>query len=326
MRHCSGPLNVFRCFLHGFFCDPAHHCSPQFHLGNLPRPCYLLTMTATFPDPRSDTEAPSLPAYAAIGERCFGSVCRMGLWTLYCREVRRFARESLQTILAPVVTSLLFWFIFSYAFGDSRLSMGETSLIEFIIPGLAMMSLMQNAFSNSSFSLLISKYMGNVVDFLMSPLSPGELTLAFVAGATTRGIVVAFCVLAAMMLFHPYPVEHVWAVLYFGIGASLMLGQMGLLAGIWAERFDHLQGITNFIVTPLSFLSGTFYPLTVLPPAAQFFSQGNPFFYLIDGFRYGFIGHAESNIQVGVAMVTLLNIILWVFCHLAFRSGWRLKN
>lgn len=283
-------------------------------------------MSAKLPRLQAESVAPTLPAYADMGERRFGYINILGLWTLYCREVRRFAKVPAQTIFAPVVTSLLFLFIFAYAFGERRPSIANVSFIDFLIPGLAMMSLIQNAFANSSSSLLISKIMGNMVDFLMPPLSPGELTIAFVAGATTRGVVVAFCVLAGVMVFHSISIVQMWAVLYFGIGASLMLGQMGLLAGIWSEKFDHLQAVTNFAITPLSFLSGTFYSVAALPPTGQIFSHGNPFFYLIDGFRYGFIGYAESNILVGALMVALLNIILWILCYLALRSGWRLKS
>lgn len=283
-------------------------------------------MSVTSSNPQDETVAPALPTFARMGERRFGSFNLLGLWTLYCKEVRRFAKESAETIVAPVLASLLFLFVFVYAFGENRPSIGNVPLINFLIPGLAMMSLIQNAFGNISFSLLHSKIMGDVVDFIMAPLSPGELTLAFVAGAATCGIVVAFCVLFTMVVFHPLPIVNLWAVLFFGIGASLLLGQLGLLTGLWSERYDHLQSVVNLIITPLSFLSGTFYPITVLPQAVQIFNHGNPFFYLIDGFRYGFIGYAESNILAGVVMVALLNLILWVLCYLALRSGWRLKS
>lgn len=280
-------------------------------------------MSVNFPDPVHET---ATPVYADMGKRRFGYINFLGLWTLYCKEMRVFARFAVETILAPVITCLLFLFVFTYAFGDNRPSVANASFVDFLVPGMVMMTLMQHAFGNSSFSLLDSKIMGVAVDFLAAPLSPAETNLAFVAAATTCGMAVGICVLAAMAVFYPVPVAHVWAVLYFGIGASMMLGQMGLLAGIWAERFDHLQTVINFAITPLSFLSGTFYPINVLPSAGQVLCRGNPFFYLIDGFRYGFIGRAESNILIGMVMVAMLNIILWVLCHLAFRSGWRLKS
>ena len=284
-------------------------------------------MPATPTAPATGTAAAAAPpAFAEMGERRFGPVNWLGVWTLYCKEVRRFTKVPAQTIFAPVVTALLFLFIFSFAFGAGRPSVADVPFVDFLIPGLTMMALIQNAFANSSSSLLISKVMGNVVDVLMPPLSPGELAVAFIAGATTRGIAVGVCVLFSVMLLHPFSVAHVWAVLYFSIGGSLMLAQMGLLTGIWSEKFDHLQAITNFIIMPLSFLSGTFYPISALPPLGETFSHNNPFFYLIDGFRYGSIGYAESNIALGVAVVAVVNVVLWVLCYLALRAGWRLKT
>ena len=283
-------------------------------------------MPDTPPAPAAGAAAAAPPAFAKMGERRFGPVNWLGVWTLYCKEVRRFTKVPAQTIFAPVVTALLFLFIFSFAFGADRPSVADVPFVDFLVPGLTMMALIQNAFANSSSSLLISKVMGNVVDVLMPPLSPGELTLAFIAGATTRGISVGVCVLFSVLLFHPLPVAHVWAMLYFSIGGSLMLAQMGLLTGIWSEKFDHLQAITNFVVMPLSFLSGTFYPIHALPPLGQAFSHNNPFFYLIDGFRYGSIGYAESSIALGVTVVAVVNAALWVLCYLALRSGWRLKT
>ena len=282
--------------------------------------------TPTAPATGTAAAAAAPPAFAEMGERRFGPVNWLGVWTLYCKEVRRFTKVPAQTIFAPVVTALLFLFIFSFAFGAGRPSVADVPFVDFLIPGLTMMALIQNAFANSSSSLLISKVMGNVVDVLMPPLSPGELAVAFIAGATTRGISVGVCVLFSVLLFHPFAMAHVWAVLYFSIGGSLMLAQMGLLTGIWSEKFDHLQAITNFIIMPLSFLSGTFYPIQALPPLGQAFSHNNPFFYLIDGFRYGSIGYAESNIALGVAVVAVVNVVLWVLCYLALRAGWRLKT
>ena len=266
------------------------------------------------------------PAFPEMGARRFGPVNWLGVWTLYCKEVRRFTKVPAQTIFAPVVTALLFLFIFSFAFGSTRPSVGNAPFVDFLVPGLVMMSLIQNAFANSSSSLLISKVMGNVVDILMPPLSPGEMATAFITGATTRGMAVGICVLLAVVMVRPLPFSHAWALLYFSIGGALLLGQMGLLAGIWSEKFDHLQAVTNFVIMPLSFLSGTFYPISALPEVGQWVSLFNPFFYLIDGFRYGYIGIAESNLAVGVGLVAALNLLMWCACYYALRSGWRLKT
>ena len=261
-----------------------------------------------------------------MGRRRFGAVNWGGVAYLYYKEVLRSVKVPAQTFAAPVITALLFLFIFSYAFGASRPTIENIPLTEFLIPGLAMMSLMQNAFACSSSSLMISKMMGITSDFLMPPLSPGELTVGFVGGATTRGIIVATCVIIGVWLFYPVEIKHPWAVAYFALAGSLMLGQMGLLAGIWAGKFDHLQSVTNFVVMPLSFLSGTFYPIQVLPPAGQTVSLSNPFFYLIDGFRYGFLGYHESNLLVGVILTAAINVALWSLCYRTLRSGWKLKT
>ncbi|MCY4033845.1 MAG: ABC transporter permease [Hyphomicrobiales bacterium] len=278
------------------------------------------------PFPRAIHTGMQQSHFHEMGQRRFGSVNWGGVATLYYKEILRSVKVPAQTFAAPVITALLFLFIFSYAFGASRPSIGDIPLTEFLIPGLAMMALMQNAFACSSSSLLISKMMGITSDFLMPPLSPGELAVGFVGGATTRGVAVATCVIVGVWLFHTVEIKHPWAVLYFALGGSLMLGQMGLLAGIWSGKFDHLQSVTNFVIMPLSFLSGTFYPIHVLPPAGQTVSLSNPFFYLIDGFRYGFLGYHESNLLGGVILIAGINVALWLLCYRALRSGWRLKT
>lgn len=285
-----------------------------------------LSIPLETPLPRAIHSSMQQSHFHEMGQRRFGSVNWGGVATLYYKEVLRSIKVPAQTFGAPVITALLFLFIFSYAFGANRPSIDNIDFTDFLIPGLAMMALMQNAFACSSSSILISKMMGITSDFLMPPLSPGELTIGFVGGATTRGIAVATCVIIGVWLFHSVSIEHAWAVVYFAIGGSLMLGQMGLLAGIWSAKFDHLQSITNFVIMPLSFLSGTFYPIHVLPHAGQVVSYSNPFFYLIDGFRYGFLGYSESNILVGVTLVAVINIILWLLCYRALSSGWRLKT
>mgnify|MGYP001237096060 FL=1 len=263
--------------------------------------------------------------WPAQGARRFGLVNWVGLWTLYLREVRRFWKVVFQTVGAPVVTTLLFLAIFSLALGGLRPDIGGTPFTSYLAPGLVIMAMLQNAFANTSSSLLIGKVQGNVVDILMPPLSAGELTTAIALGGLTRGLVVGVFTFLGMTFFVDFTLSNIWAVLYFALSGSLLMSFMGMLVGIWAEKFDHMQAITNFIITPLTFLSGTFYSVEQLPEPAQVFSSFNPFFYMIDGFRYGFIGQPEGNLVVGVLLLAALNIILWVSCYIMFDRGYRIK-
>jgi ABC-2 type transport system permease protein len=261
--------------------------------------------------------------------RTIGVVNWLGFWTLYAREVRRFFKVATQTIAAPVVTTLLFLAVFVLALGGAggaSRSLGGVSFAEFLTPGLIMMSIMQNAFANTSSSLVISKVQGNIVDVLMPPLSGGELTLAYALGGVTRGLVVGAVVTIAIWCFVPLHIVDLAALLFNAIAASLLLSLLGILAGIWAEKFDHMAAVTNFIVTPLSFLSGTFYSVDRLPEGWRFVAHLNPFFYVIDGFRYGFIGHAEGSLAAGAAMTAALTFALGGVCYAMFRTGYRIKT
>ena len=259
--------------------------------------------------------------------RDMGPVNWLGLWTLYIREVRRFTKVWLQTIAAPVMTSLLFLAIFALAFGPQRsISVELVSFMEFLAPGLIMMTIVQNAFANTSSSVTISKIQGNIVDTLMSPLSPWELVVGFTLGGVTRGLVVGVCVSVAMLPFVTLHIHSIPYIIFHTLGASVMLSVLGIMAGLWSEKFDHIASITNFVITPLSFLSGTFYSVDRLPEAFFFIAHANPFFYMIDGFRYGFIGHPSSLPLTGVAVILVFNIGLLLLCHRLIRSGYRLKN
>jgi len=251
-----------------------------------------------------------------------------GFRTLYLREVRRFWKVGMQTVAAPVVTTLLYMMVFVVAVGATRQPVEGTAFGTFVAPGLIMMAILNNAFANSSSSLLQAKMMGLTPDFLTPPLSALEQVLAFTLGAATRGVVVG-AVTAITILFLPFTdltIAHPWAVLYFGIGASLLLGLVGVVTGLWSEKFDHLAGITNFIIMPMTFLSGTFYLVDKLPEPFRSASHYNPFFYLIDGFRYGFIGHADGNLGVGMALTAALVVVLFAACWRIFVTGWRLKT
>ena len=251
-----------------------------------------------------------------------------GLRTLYVKEVRRFFKVQLQTVWAPAMTTLLFLVIFTVALGRSGREVMGVPFADFLAPGLIVMGMIQNAFANSSFSLLVGKIQGNIVDYLMPPLSTGELIAALIGAAVTRAVLVGFAVFLAMQLWpgvHVMP-EHLWAVAWFGLMGSTMLAFLGLLTSIWAEKFDHAAAVTNFVVTPLSLLSGTFYSVHQLTPAWQALSHANPFFYIISGFRAGFLDKSDSPLLVGGAVLLLINAGLWALCYGLLRSGWKIKG
>jgi ABC-2 type transport system permease protein len=257
--------------------------------------------------------------------RRIGAVNWLGFWTLYAREVRRFFKVATQTIAAPVVTTLLFLVIFMLALGGAGRSVGDIPFAEFLAPGLVVMAMMQNAFANTSSSLIISKVQGNIVDVLMPPLSGGELTLAYALGGVTRGLVVGAVVTLAIWCFVPIRIHDLVAVTFYAAAASLLLSMLGVLGGIWAEKFDHMAAMTNFVITPLSMLSGTFYSVDRLPESWRFIAHLNPFFYVIDGFRYGFIGHADFPLAIGVAVLMVANAALLMLCFHLMARGYKLK-
>ncbi|MFN3389774.1 MAG: ABC transporter permease [Allosphingosinicella sp.] len=250
-----------------------------------------------------------------------------GLRTLYVKEVRRFFKVQLQTIWAPAITTLLFLVIFTVALGRSGRIVLGFPFADFLAPGLIVMGMIQNAFANASFSLLVGKIQGNIVDYLMPPLSTSELISALIGAAVTRAVLVGFAVFLAMQLWpgvNAWPV-HLWAVAWFGIMGSMMLGFFGLITSIWAEKFDHAAAVTNFVVAPLALLSGTFYSIDSLSPVFQAVSHANPFFYVISGFRYGFLGAADSPVLVGALLLLVINLGLGILCYAMLRSGWKLK-
>lgn len=250
----------------------------------------------------------------------------LGVWTLYKREVRRFTKVYSQTMVAPVVTTLLFLAVFSLAIGGRAGTMvAGVPFLEFLAPGLIMMAIAQNAFANTSSSLVIAKVQGNIVDTLMPPFTADELTLAIAMGGATRGVMIGAIVAVAMSFFVPFQVLHPGYILFHGLAASLMLSLLGVIGGIWSEKFDHIAAVTNFLVTPLSFLSGTFYSIRQLPEVVQTAALFNPFFHMIDGFRYGFIGASDGDPMVGLIVMAGVNAGLWTVCRQMFKSGYRLK-
>jgi ABC-2 type transport system permease protein len=260
-----------------------------------------------------------------MGERRFGRVNWTGLQTLAVRETRRFLAVWTQTLAAPLVTAGLFLAIFTLAIGPARGPVMGVPFTVFLAPGILMMTVIQNAFANTSSSIVIAKVQGNIVDTLMPPLSAGELVAGFLAGAAARGLLVAAAIaLALWPALGMVPANPLWLLLITLVGAC-MLGALGIVAGILSNKFDQIAAITNFIVTPLAFLSGTFYTLDALPRWMQAVSHANPVFYLIDGARYGYLGRSDSDPLLGLAIVVLTTAALSGLAWWWFRIGYRLK-
>lgn len=257
--------------------------------------------------------------------RRFGAVNWMGLFTLAQRETLRFLAVWTQTLLAPLVTAGLFLLIFNIAIGPSRSDVMGVPFLTFLAPGIMMMTVIQNAFANTSSSIVISKVQGNIVDTLMPPLSPLEILLGYLAGGIARGVLIACVVAIALAVVLGIVPQHPLAALIFVIMGGSFMGALGLLAGIFANKFDQMAAITNFIVTPLAFLSGTFYSVQALPPVLNAISHVNPVFYLIDGLRYGMIGVSDSAPVLGFAVCGLATLAVCVVTWQMLRTGYRLK-
>jgi ABC-2 type transport system permease protein len=283
-----------------------------------------LITPAQIPQPRT---------FPAMGKPVIHQINWVGLQTLYMKEVRRFFKVQTQTIWAPAITTLLFLVIFSVALGRGDRQVLGVNFATFVAPGLIVMGMMQNAFANASFSFLAGKIQGTIIDFLMPPLTNAELMLAMTAAAVTRGVLVGLALSLAMALWPgvSLAVAHPWAVIWFGLMGTYFLALLGFLSSIWAEKFDHNAAITNFIIAPLSLLSGTFYVIDNLSPLFQAISRFNPFFYIISGFRFGFLGQSDigdTNMAVLHSAIGfgVLNLVLSVVTYLVLRSGWKLKS
>lgn len=258
---------------------------------------------------------------------------RIGLWSLYMKEVWRFLKVQTQTVWAPAVSTLLFLVIFAVAMGRDGSEVLGVSFSTFVAPGLIMMGMMTNSFANSSFSLLTGKLQGTIIDLLMPPLSEAELMIGIVAAAITRAAMVGGAVALAMALWPGVDMMavHPWAIAWFGLMGAAMLALMGLLTSLWAEKFDHAAAVTNFVVAPLSLLSGTFYVIDNLSPLFQAISRANPFFYMISGFRFGFIGESDigntNGAVIGAAVgAGVLNLVLGFVTYRVLKSGWKIKS
>jgi len=250
----------------------------------------------------------------------------IGTWTLFKKEMLRFWRVVFQTVASPVITGILYLMIFSHVLGD-RLEVYEgVPYTSFLIPGLIMMSLLQNAFANSSSSLIQSKVMGNIVFLLLTPLSYLQFFIAFLLAATLRGMFVGLAIYLLAIIYIDLPILHPFLVLTFSFLGGGLLGAFGIIAGIWADRFDQMAAFGNFVIMPLSFLSGVFYSIHSLPEVWQILSRFNPFFYMIDGFRFGFFGQSDVSPWFSLTILGISFILLSVLAIQMLKSGFKLRN
>lgn len=249
-----------------------------------------------------------------------------GFNTLFGKELLRFYKVSLQTIMAPIITALLYLLIFSHAIGGHVEVFKGVAYVAFLIPGLVMMSLIQNAFANSSSSLIQSKVIGNIIFVLMSPISHFEFFLAFTLAAAVRGVIVGSGVYLVAIFFVDVPIHNIYVILAFAFLSSTTLAVLGIIAGIWADKFDQLAGFQNFVIMPMSFLSGVFYSIHSLPYFWQTVSRFNPFFYMIDGFRFGFFGKSDIPPHVSIIVVGIVLALLSFFTLWLLKRGYKLRD
>ena len=261
-----------------------------------------------------------------IYEKKFGYVNWIGFWTLYKKEVLRFLIVVIQTVISPLVTSLLFLLVLSLAIGNERGEVLGFSFITFLAPGLIAMQVIQQGFSHSSSSIMIGKIQGNIVDISYAPMTAAEITLAINLAACTRSLMIAIVSIVVFTFIVELQFYNFFYIFIFTFLGAFILSSIGIIIGLWAEKFDHMASATNFIIVPLSFLSGTFYSVDRLPNILKNVSEMNPFFYIIDGFRYGFLGAADGSIQFGLFYLLILSFITLFAAYMLFRKGYKIKS
>jgi len=261
-----------------------------------------------------------------INVKKFGYVNWIGFWTLYKKEVLRFLIVVIQTVISPLVTSLLFLLVLSLAIGNERGEVLGFPFLTFLAPGLIAMQVIQQAFSHSSSSIMIGKIQGNIVDILYAPLTAGEITLAINLAACTRSFIIAIVSIVTFNFIIDMEFYNFFYIFIYTFLGSYILSSIGIIIGLWAEKFDHMASATNFIIVPLSFLSGTFYSINRLPDILKSISEMNPFFYIIDGFRYGFLGISDGSIQFGLFYLITLSCLIWFVAYILFKKGYKIKS
>ena len=256
----------------------------------------------------------------------FGFINWVGAWYLYKKEILRFLNVWAQTLFAPMISAVLFLLVISLAMGNDRANVLGVPFINFLAPGLIAMQVIQQAFSHSSSSILMGKIMGNIVDIIAAPLSSAEVTMSIILASVTRSFMIAIASIITFSFLIDIEINNIFYIIIYIFLSSFILGAAGFVAGLWAEKFDHMATVTNFFIVPLSFLSGTFYSIDKLPNFLQLISKFNPFFYMIDGFRYGFIGNSDGSITFGLIYLSLLCIITWFVSYILYKKGYKIKS
>ena len=260
-----------------------------------------------------------------IGDRRFG-INWVGAYSLYKKETLRFLTVFGQTIIGPVGSAVLFLVVISLAIGEDRANVLGVSYIEFLAPGLIAMQVIQQSFSHSSSSLLMGKVMQNIVDLIGAPLSSSEVTLSIILASITRAILITVISIIIFSIMIEISIKDYLIFLIYLLLSSFILGAAGIIAGLWADKFDHMATVTNFIIVPLSFLSGTFYSIDKLPKVLKILSLYNPFFHMIDGFRYSFIGKMDGSLFFGIVYLTILSVAMWLIAYYLYKKGYKIKS
>ena len=261
-----------------------------------------------------------------IGKRRFGLINWIGFYSLYKKETLRFLIVYGQTIVGPVLTGILFLIVISIAWGDDKGEVLGLPFIDFLAPGLISMQVIQQAFSHSSSSILMGKVMGNIVDLIGSPLSAAEVTLAIILASVSRSILICIVSIVSFNLLVDVKVLNYFYFLTYLLFSSFFMGSLGFIAGMWAEKFDNMATVTNFIIVPLSFLSGTFYSIEKLPDLLKEISIYNPFFHMIDGLRFSMIGTSDGSTIFGLSYLLIFNLILWCTAYYLYKKGYKIKS
>ena len=260
-----------------------------------------------------------------VGVRRF-NINWVGAYTLYIKETLRFLSVFGQTIVGPIVTSILFLLVISLAVGETRPNVLGVEFIVFLAPGLIAMQVIQQSFSHSSSSLLMGKVMGNIVDMIGAPLSASEVTLAIILASVTRAVMISIISIIVFSLMIEIEIKNYFIFFTYLFVSSFIMGAAGFIAGLWADKFDHMATVTNFIIVPLSFLSGTFYSLERLPSYLVTLSYYNPFFHMIDGFRYSFINSMDGSITFGLSYLIIISVLMWIIAYTLYKKGYKIKS
>jgi len=260
------------------------------------------------------------------GVRQFGLINWRGTASLLLKEINRFLIVWSQTLFAPLITTIIFYSVFSISLGNDRPDVLGVNFMSFLLPGLISMACIQQSFSHSSSSIMMGKIMGTIVDTISSPLSAGEVVFALIFASITRSFMIAIVSITVFWFFVDLTIFSFSKIFIFLFLSSFILGAAGFIAGLWAEKFDHMASITNFVLLPLSFLSGTFYTIERLPYILQKISEFNPFFCMIDGIRYGFLGKSDGNIMFGFVYLVILSVVMWYLSYLLYKKGWKIKS